>query len=132
MGWLLVLASTLLLNHFELFGLRQVWLQWRGREYTHLPFKTPLFYRHVRHPLYVGWLMVFWMAPTMTVGHLLFAGGMTTYILIAIYFEERNLVEFHGEAYANYRRRVPMLLPSFRRTAAANDMRHTPREFASS
>lgn len=110
-GWGLVLVSTFLINHFDLFGLRQVWLYWRGRPYTYLPFRTPGPYRLVRHPLYVGWLTAFWATPTMTVAHLLFAAGMTIYILTAIRFEERNLVEHHGEAYASYRRQVPMLVP---------------------
>lgn len=110
-GWGLVFLATVLLNHFELFGLRQVWLQLKGLPYSRLPFKTPLVYRFVRHPLYVGWITAFWAAPTMTAGHLLFASAMTGYILIAIYFEERNLVEAHGEDYVAYRRAVPMLIP---------------------
>lgn len=110
-GWGLVFVATVLLNHFDLFGLRQVWLHLNGRPYTKLQFGTPFLYRRVRHPLYVGWLTAFWATPTMTVGHILFAAGMTAYILIAIYFEERNLIEMHGEAYAAYRQRVPMLIP---------------------
>jgi protein-S-isoprenylcysteine O-methyltransferase Ste14 len=110
-GWGLVFVSTLLLNHFDLFGLRQVWLHLLWRPYTHLKFKTPLFYKWVRHPLYVGWMTAFWATPTMTLGHLLFAAMMTGYMLIAIRLEERNLVQFHGRAYADYRRRVPMLIP---------------------
>lgn len=113
-GWLLVVVATLLLNHFDLFGLRQVWLYFRNRPYTRLPFRMPFLYRHVRHPLYVGWLAAFWITPTMSAGHLLFALSMTAYILIAIYFEERNLLEAHGESYAAYRRKVPMLAPSWR------------------
>ena len=112
-GWLLVLAATFLINHFDLFGLRQVWLAFRGGRYTPLRFATPWPYRLVRHPLYVGWLTVFWAAPTMTAAHLLFAAGMTAYILAAIRWEERDLVAAHPE-YAAYRRRVPMLLPRFR------------------
>jgi methanethiol S-methyltransferase len=110
LGWLTVLVTTFLLNHFDLFGLRQVWLYLTGRPYTQLAFGTPGPYRLVRHPLYVGWLMVFWGAPVMTVAHLVFALATTAYILIAIQFEERDLVRAHGE-YAEYRRRVPMLLP---------------------
>jgi len=110
-GWLTVFVSTVLINHFDLFGLRQVWLYFRGKPYTHLGFQTPGPYRYVRHPLYVGWITAFWATPTMTVAHLLFAAGMTAYILIAIRFEERNLVDYHGEAYAEYRRNVPMLIP---------------------
>ena len=110
MGWVTVLYSTFLLNHFDLFGLRQVWLYWKGQEYTALPFRTPTLYRHVRHPLYVGWLMVFWFTPTMTVSHFFFAAATSAYILIAIQFEERDLQEALPE-YAEYRSRVPMLVP---------------------
>ena len=116
-GWGLVLVATFLINHFDLFGLRQVWLNLVGRPYTRLAFGTPGPYRLVRHPLYVGWLFAFWMAPTMTFAHLLFAIATTGYILIAIQLEERDLVADHGESYEDYRRRVPMLIPSFGRPA---------------
>ena len=109
-GWGLLLFSTFLLNHFDLFGLRQVWLQLTGKRYQPLPFRTPVLYRYVRHPLYVGWLCAFWAAPTMTVAHLLFALATSTYILIAIRLEERDLVTAHPE-YEDYRRSVPMLVP---------------------
>jgi protein-S-isoprenylcysteine O-methyltransferase Ste14 len=124
-GWLIVLATTFLLNHFELFGLRHVWLYWRGRPYTALPFRKPGPYRVVRHPLYVGWLIVFWATPTMTAAHLVFAAGMTLYILVAIRFEERDLVAHHGEAYAEYRRQVPMLIP-LPRSEACEENRKEP------
>lgn len=114
-GWVVVLATTFLINHFDLFGLRQVWLYLRGKPYTPLSFKTPGPYKVVRHPLYVGWLIVFWATPTMTIAHVVFAVGMTAYILIAIRYEERDLVEYYGEAYAHYRRTVPMFIPSRRR-----------------
>lgn len=109
-GWMIVLVATFLINHFDLFGLRQVWLHLRGIPYTPLTFRTPGLYRIVRHPLYVGWLLVFWSASLMTVAHLVFAIATTAYILLAIQFEERDLVRLHAE-YAEYRRRVPMLVP---------------------
>jgi protein-S-isoprenylcysteine O-methyltransferase Ste14 len=112
-GWLTVLGTTFLINHFDLFGLRQVLLAFRGVPYTPLRFATPGPYRLVRHPLYVGWLLVFWAAPTMTAAHLLFAVGTTVYMLAAIRWEERDLVAAHPE-YATYRRRVPMLVPRLR------------------
>lgn len=110
-GWLIVLVTTFLINHFDLFGLRQVWVYLRGRAYTPLAFRTPGPYRYVRHPLYVGWLLMFWSAPVMTIAHLVFALGTTAYILVAIQFEERDLVRAHSE-YAEYRRQVPMILPN--------------------
>jgi protein-S-isoprenylcysteine O-methyltransferase Ste14 len=116
-GWLLLLASTFWINHFDLFGLRQVWLYLRGKEYTQLTFANPGVYNYVRHPIYVGWLLAFWSTPTMTVTHLVFALITTMYILVAIQFEERDLVDIHGKAYTDYRDRVPMLIP-FRRPKA--------------
>jgi protein-S-isoprenylcysteine O-methyltransferase Ste14 len=109
-GWILLLMSTYVIDHFDLFGLRQVWLQLVGKSYQPVQFKMPLLYRYVRHPLYVGWLFTFWSTPTMTATHLLFALGTTAYILIAIRFEERDLVAAHPE-YEEYRRSVPMLVP---------------------
>jgi protein-S-isoprenylcysteine O-methyltransferase Ste14 len=110
-GWVLVLVATFLINHFDLFGMRQVWLYVTHRPYTPLEFKTPGLYRYVRHPLYVGWLLTFWATPTMTAAHLVFAMATTAYILIAIQFEERDLAAIHGAAYEAYRRQVPMLVP---------------------
>jgi methanethiol S-methyltransferase len=110
-GWGLVLVSTFLINHFDLFGLRQVWLYLIGREYTPLRFRTPGPYRLVRHPLYVGWFLAFWMTPTMTAAHLVFALVTSAYILVAIQLEERDLIREHGRTYVDYRKRVPMLVP---------------------
>jgi methanethiol S-methyltransferase len=112
-GWLLVLVSTFLINHFDLFGLRQVTLYLRGQEYTPPHFATPWLYKQVRHPLYVGWFFAFWATPTMTAAHLVFAVMTAAYILIAIQLEERDLLTAHGQAYAEYRRHVPMLVPRF-------------------
>jgi protein-S-isoprenylcysteine O-methyltransferase Ste14 len=111
LGWITVLVTTFLINHFDLFGLRQVWLYFRGRPYQPLGFVTPGPYRVVRHPMYIGWLAAFWATPTMSAAHLAFALGITAYILIAIQLEERDLVRFLGPRYADYRRSVPMLIP---------------------
>jgi len=113
-GWLLILVATFLINHFDMFGMRQVWLYVNYLPYTPLEFKTPGLYRYVRHPLYVGWLLTFWATPTMTAAHLVFAMATTAYILIAIQLEERDLASIHGAAYAAYRRQVPMLVPGVR------------------
>lgn len=118
LGWVVVLVTTHLIDHFDLFGLRQTWLAFRGRPYTPPAFVMPGPYRIVRHPLYIGWLLTFWAAPTMTVARLLFAAGLTMYILLAIRWEERDLLAAFP-SYADYRRRVPMLLPRWRRSAAA-------------
>jgi protein-S-isoprenylcysteine O-methyltransferase Ste14 len=120
LGWGIALASTFMISHVDLFGLRQVYLAWRGKPYTDIAFHVRLFYRLVRHPLMLGFVIVFWAAPTMTAGHLLFSLAMTGYILIATHLEERDLVAVLGDQYRDYRREVPMLLPLRRR-------RHPPK-----
>jgi protein-S-isoprenylcysteine O-methyltransferase Ste14 len=114
LGWALVLASTFAIDHFDLFGLRQTWRYARGVKYEPPVFKQPILYRIVRHPLYVGWIVVFWSTPTMTIAHLFFAVVTTLYILIAIQFEEQDLENAHPE-YVGYKRRVPMLIPALGR-----------------
>jgi len=115
LGWGLVLASTFIIDHFDLFGLRQVWLHLMGKPYQPPVFKVSAFYKYIRHPLLLGFVIAFWAAPTMTTGRLVFAVVTTLYMLVAIRFEEHDLVAFHGQAYVDYRRRVPMLIPLLRR-----------------
>lgn len=116
-GWLIVLLSTFLISHFELFGLKQAWLHWSGRTAEAPAFRKPLFYRWVRHPLYSGFFLAFWATPQMSAGHLLLALGMSAYMLIAIRYEERDLVGLFGDDYESYRREVGMLAPRRRRRA---------------
>ncbi|MDG2532933.1 isoprenylcysteine carboxylmethyltransferase family protein [Sphingomonas sp. HITSZ_GF] len=111
LGWGIVLTSTYLINHFELFGLQQTWLHLRGKQPAALKLRTPLLYKLVRHPLYSGFLLAFWATPAMTVGHLLFTLGMTAYILIGVHYEERDLGDFFGEDYAAYQRKVGAVVP---------------------
>ncbi len=110
-GWGLVLLSTFLIDHFDLFGLRQPWLYWKGEEYTSKPFGTPGLYKYMRHPLYLGWFLAFWATPSMTTGHLLFAVVTTAYILVAIQLEEKDLVEHFGDDYVEYKKTTPMIFP---------------------
>ena len=110
-GWLLVLLSTFLIDHFELFGVKQTYLYLTGKSIEPPAFKTPGLYRFVRHPLYLGFIIAFWSAPRMTLGHLFFAVMTTVYILLAIQFEERDLVHFYGELYTRYKTQVSMLIP---------------------
>jgi protein-S-isoprenylcysteine O-methyltransferase Ste14 len=119
LGFATALATTLCIDHFDLFGLRQVWLTLKAKPYAPVSLRTPLLYRIVRHPLYLGFLVAFWAAPRMTLAHLLFALGITVYVLIAIQLEERDLVAEHGAAYERYRSEVPMLLPAGRRLRGA-------------
>jgi len=118
LGWGMVLLSTFLINHFELFGLQHAWLHFRGLKSEPPQFRQPFFYKWVRHPLYLGFFLAFWATPHMTVGHLLLAGGMSVFMLIAIRYEEHDLITLFGSDYEDYRERVGMLLPRFRRRSA--------------
>jgi len=120
-GWGILLLSTFLVNHFELFGLQQVWSHFRGEEFHSPAFKTPGLYRIVRHPLYAGFIIAFWATPFMTAGHFLFSVACTSYILLGIFFEERDLIKAFGQEYLNYCRRVPMLIPFMKSGNALTD-----------
>jgi protein-S-isoprenylcysteine O-methyltransferase Ste14 len=124
LGWLIVLLSTFMISHFELFGLTQVWRRLRGSPMGHASFKVVLLYRFVRHPIMLGFLIAFWSTPVMTVGHLLFALLTTGYILVGVQLEEHDLQKAFGAAYANYRRRVPMLIPLLRRFPATSEVKY--------
>lgn len=115
LGWAIVLVSTFLINHFDLFGLRQVWLYFTGKDYVPLKFRTPFFYKYVRHPLYFGWLLCFWATPTMSISHLLFAILTTGYIFSAIWFEEKDLTTHFGNQYRNYKSKTPMIFPNIKK-----------------
>ena len=111
LGWAIVFVSTFLINHFDLFGLAQVWALWRGTELSPPAFRTPFLYKVVRHPLYVGFILAFWATPLMTTGHLLFSALATGYIFVGMWLEERDLVAVFGDTYVRYRERVSMIVP---------------------
>jgi protein-S-isoprenylcysteine O-methyltransferase Ste14 len=125
LGWTLVLASTFLLNHFDLFGLRQIWLNFRNKPYQQLHFSMPWVYKLIRHPLYLGFLLALWATPTMTIAHLVLAGALTTYIFIGIRLEEKDLIDAHPE-YADYRKEVPMVVPFTGKSAPAGLGKKSP------
>jgi protein-S-isoprenylcysteine O-methyltransferase Ste14 len=131
-GWLMVPAVTMMISHFDLFGTRQIWLYFRRQPYTALPFRTPMLYGHVRHPLYIGWALAFWATPTMTAGHMLFAGVLTAYMGLAAITEERDLVAYFGRQYQDYRQRVPMFVPSLKSRTVAKPDRPTESQPAAS
>ena len=120
-GWALVLFATFLIDHFDLFGLRQTWVYWQGKEYESKPFGTPSLYKYMRHPLYLGWFLAFWATPSMTAGHLLFAVVTTAYILVAIQLEEKDLVDHFGDDYVEYKKTTPMIFPFPKKSAVQEE-----------
>jgi protein-S-isoprenylcysteine O-methyltransferase Ste14 len=126
-GWLMVPAVSLMISHFDLFGMRQVWLYLVGRPYESLPFRTPMLYRRVRHPLYIGWGLAFWATPTMTAGHLLFASMLTAYMGLATLVEERDLIAHFGKQYLEYRQAVPRFIPRLRSAVSAETIEQATR-----
>ena len=124
-GWVLLFAATFAINHFDLFGLRQVWLAFTAQPYRALKFKTPLMYRIIRHPLYLGWLMAIWFTPTMTAAHLFFAMVTSAYIFVGIRFEEKDLLTEHPD-YAEYQANVPMIFPSTKPKYATSSNQQLP------
>jgi protein-S-isoprenylcysteine O-methyltransferase Ste14 len=128
LGWFTVLFSTFIVDHFDLFGLRQVWYYLRGQEYHHIEFQTKSLYRHIRHPIMAGFIIAFWATPQMTAGHLLFAAATTAYILIGIQFEEHDLKGYFGKDYDHYRRTVPMLIPFLRKRSAEPPRQEEPEQ----
>ena len=111
LGWLILFLSTYMIDHFSLFGLKQAWSYWKGEELQPPKFMEPGFYKYVRHPLMLGFIIAFWSVPRMTVGHLIFSAGMTAYIFIGVYFEEKSMIRRFGEKYEDYRQRVPKIFP---------------------
>lgn len=123
-GWIMVPTVSLMIHHFDLFGTRQVWLYFQGKPYSALPFRTPMLYQSLRHPLYVAWAIAFWATPTMTLGHLVFAMALTGYMGLAVIWEERDLVTYFGQAYEDYRRRVPAFVPRWNLPSAGHSQQH--------
>jgi protein-S-isoprenylcysteine O-methyltransferase Ste14 len=120
LGWGTLLFSSFIINHFDLFGLRQVWLHIGNKEYHYVEFQTKSFYRYIRHPIMLGFIIAFWATPSMTAGHLLFASAMTAYILIGVQFEEHDLIQHLGKDYEDYQHQVPMFIPLMKKRKPAN------------